>query len=356
MDKTAITVATYDKVAVNYARKFMDLSLYRETVEYFGDRIDPKGRVLDLACGPGNIAQFLLNRSPELKWTGLDLSTEMIKIARAALPQAEFLVRDIRTPGYPAFFFEAVVASFALPYLDDREALDFIATIGRIVKPDGLIYLSCMEGKESRYETASFSAGNLIYLNYFSEVFLREAFATNGLEIVKLFKQDYPEPDGSVTLDLVFILRKKTIVEDVAVDYLVFTAADCRETLEFWSVVPGLKLWPEGEDSPEAIKHFINRNPGLSFIARQNGRIVGALLCGHDGRRGSIYHLAVAPQARFRGIGKQLLELSLEQLRQSGIRKCRLFVLEGNRTAELFYHKLGWQAESAARPYAKSLF
>ncbi len=208
MDKTAITVATYDKVAENYARKFMDLNLYRDTVEYFGDRIDPKGRVLDLACGPGNLAQFLLKRSPELQWIGLDLSTEMIKIARTTLPQAEFLVRDIRTPGYAADSFEAVVASFALPYLDDREASEFIATIGRLVKQGGLIYLSCMEGKGSRYETASFSGGNLIYLNYFSEVFLREAFAANGLEIVKLFKQDYPEPDGSVTLDLIFILRK----------------------------------------------------------------------------------------------------------------------------------------------------
>ena len=96
-------------------------------------------------------------------------------------------------------------------------------------------------------------------------------------------------------------------------------------------------LWQDGEgiglsnaDSEANIQRFLARNPALSFVAVHNGRIVGAILCGHDGRRGYIYHLFVAKPHRNKGIGRRLVTKSLERLKEEGIDKCHLFVFARN--------------------------
>ncbi len=115
---------------------------------------------------------------------------------------------DVRDPAFDPNSVDAIVAAFCLPYLYDPEAKKFISDIGKIVKPDVVIYLSCMQGETSGFETASFTGGNEIFMNYFTEDFLKTAFDENGLTIQKQMNQDYPEPGGGITIDMIFILRK----------------------------------------------------------------------------------------------------------------------------------------------------
>lgn len=75
-----------------------------------------------------------------------------------------------------------------------------------------------------------------------------------------------------------------------------------------------------GEDSIYGITAYLERNPGFSFVAKYNGKIIGAVMCGHDGRRGLLHHLAVDNQFRKMGIGKTLLQMSLEQLGKINIK------------------------------------
>lgn len=210
MDKTELTINTYDYSAKNYEKNFMDLNLYKDTLEYFCELIAFDSRVLDLACGPGNITKFLLDKNPGLNIIGIDLSKEMIKLAKNNVPKAEFYVRDVRDLDFEIEEFEVVVSSFCLPYLYDHEAIEFINKISSVLKKEGLIYLSAMEGTGHDLEEASFTEGNKLFINYYSEEFLRDLFQKNKLEVVKLFKQDYPEPDGTVTVDLIFILKKNS--------------------------------------------------------------------------------------------------------------------------------------------------
>jgi ubiquinone/menaquinone biosynthesis C-methylase UbiE len=208
MDKTALAIQMYDSAAASFAAKFMDLKFYRDSIAAFSELLSGDAKVLDLACGPGNVAKFLAEAHPGIAITGLDLAPAMIELARANVPQAEFQVRDIRDLDFAPASFDAVVAAFALPYLDHAEALKFIADIGRIVKENGLLYLSCMEGPSSRVETMSFAPDSRVWVNYYTEEFLREAFKKNGLAILQPLRQDYPEQDGSITVDMIFILRK----------------------------------------------------------------------------------------------------------------------------------------------------
>lgn len=95
-------------------------------------------------------------------------------------------------------------------------------------------------------------------------------------------------------------------------------------------------------DSPEGLARFLARNPGLSFVARDGDQIVGAVLCGHDGRRGYIDQLVVLESYRRRGIGRSLVSRCLYNLMRIGIRKWHLFVYEDNPGAIAFWRKLGW--------------
>jgi 2-polyprenyl-3-methyl-5-hydroxy-6-metoxy-1,4-benzoquinol methylase len=134
----------------------------------------------------------------------------MIKLAKNNVPNAEFYVRDIRELDFDSGKFEVIISSFCLPYLYDHEAIEFINKISSVLKKEGLIYLSTMEGTGHNLEEASFTGGNKLFINYYSEGFLRDLFQRNKLEVVKLFKQDYPEPDGTFTTDMIFILKKSS--------------------------------------------------------------------------------------------------------------------------------------------------
>ncbi|MCP4137442.1 MAG: GNAT family N-acetyltransferase [bacterium] len=132
-----------------------------------------------------------------------------------------------------------------------------------------------------------------------------------------------------------------------------FRAADCGEVLDLWRSIDGIYLHENGEDSVEGIGRYIARNRGLSFIAKKDNKIIGAVLCGHDGRRGIIHHLGVEEDFRMLGIAKKLLELSGAKLQEIGIKKSFLFVLKENPDAQSFYEQNGWIRENIVFVYSK---
>lgn len=143
-------------------------------------------------------------------------------------------------------------------------------------------------------------------------------------------------------------------LEDI-ITYQSFFKEDCQEVLDLWSNIPGIHLHNNGEDSIDGITAYLERNPGFSFVAKHNYKIIGAIMCGHDGRRGFIHHLAVDTKFRKSGIGRTLLQMSLEQLQKINIKKCALFVLKENTTGESFYKSLQWHEEDIVKIYAKVL-
>ena len=120
------------------------------------------------------------------------------------------------------------------------------------------------------------------------------------------------------------------------------TIADYDELIQLWQGCDGIGLHLHDVDSRQGIDAYLYRNPGSSFVARDRGRLVGAVLCGHDGRRGYLHHLAVAPPHREHGIGRQLAGNALAALRSIGLRKCHLFVFNDNRPALHFWNRVGW--------------
>lgn len=108
-----------------------------------------------------------------------------------------------------------------------------------------------------------------------------------------------------------------------------------------WQSCEGIGL--SEADAPERIQSYLDRNPGCSFIARQGDCILGAVLGGHDGRRGYLHHLAVLPEARKKGIGSRLVDAALQAIRQQGIDRVHIFVYADNKSGIAFWQRIGWR-------------
>ena len=123
--------------------------------------------------------------------------------------------------------------------------------------------------------------------------------------------------------------------------YRKMTAGDLVSVLQIWKVSDGIGL--SASDEVEELERFLRRNPGFSFIAAEDDEVVGALLCGHDGRRGYLHHLVVRDSHRRRGIGSHLVDLCLQSLRKDGIMKCHLFIFRSNEIGADFWKQIGWK-------------
>ena len=124
-------------------------------------------------------------------------------------------------------------------------------------------------------------------------------------------------------------------------EILEFTIADYEAAFALWESCEGIGL--SDADSRDAIQRYLQRNPGLSFVAKRNGKLVGALLSGHDGRRGYMHHLAVNESARRQGVGGRLVGASLDALKKLGIQKCHIFIFRNNTEGLSFWKSLGWE-------------
>jgi putative acetyltransferase len=111
-----------------------------------------------------------------------------------------------------------------------------------------------------------------------------------------------------------------------------------------WKRCEGVGL--SDADTLQSIQAYLDRNPGMSFIAKVDGGIVGSILGGHDGRRGYIHHLAVDTAWRRQGIARRLVETCLRALKEAGVQKTHIFIFNSNADGIAFWKSIGWTHRS----------
>ena len=119
------------------------------------------------------------------------------------------------------------------------------------------------------------------------------------------------------------------------------TIEDYDQIYELWMHINGFGI-RSIDDSREGIARFLKRNPTTSVVAEVDGKIVGGILCGHDGRRGCFYHVCVKPVYRRQGIGKQMVVFAMEALKAEKINKVSLIAFTTNDIGNAFWNTIGW--------------
>ncbi len=121
----------------------------------------------------------------------------------------------------------------------------------------------------------------------------------------------------------------------------IMTREDYDGVYALWTGTPGMGM-RSLDDSPSGIGRFLGRNPASCFVAEEGDFLAGAILCGHDGRRGYIYHAAVHPDFRRQGIGRALVRSALQALEAEGILKAALVVFAANESGNRFWESMGF--------------
>jgi ribosomal protein S18 acetylase RimI-like enzyme len=132
--------------------------------------------------------------------------------------------------------------------------------------------------------------------------------------------------------------------------YRNMNSSDHDAVMALWRTCNGISL--RDPDSCQGTEKYLERNPGLSFIAQNEIGIVGTLMAGHDGRRGYIQHLAVAPELRRMGVGDKLVGLCLDALKLQGIVKSHVHVLGDNGAGRAFWSSRGWVHRAEIEMYS----
>ena len=116
---------------------------------------------------------------------------------------------------------------------------------------------------------------------------------------------------------------------------------DYDNVFALWKTIKGFGI-RSVDDSREGIERFLKWNPGLSVVAEEDGKIVGAILCGSDGRRGCLYDVCVHKDYRRRGIGKTMVVWCMEKLKELQINKVSLIAFTQNDVGNAFWKEIGW--------------
>ena len=121
----------------------------------------------------------------------------------------------------------------------------------------------------------------------------------------------------------------------------VMTVEDYPEVKKLWMSIRGFAI-RSMDDSRDGVERFLRRNPSTSVVARVGGELVGAVLCGHDGRRGCLYHVCVREDFRRKGIGKAMVLFCTDALRAEKINKVSLIAFTSNDAGNAFWKEIGW--------------
>ena len=182
IDKNLIAVRTYDKIAKAYTQEFFDDKIDIKYLNKFSSLLPKKGRVLDVGCGPGNFPKYFLEKGFSVE--GIDLSTEMIKIARKMVPKGVFRIMDMRKLKYPNESFDGLCVAYSLYHIPSKQTLDVLKNFNRVLKPNGIIILMLQKGKGEGVIPEPFNPKEKMFFKYYQKGEIKNLLKKSGFKII----------------------------------------------------------------------------------------------------------------------------------------------------------------------------
>lgn len=209
MEEIVSAQELYSKYACQFDEKIGVLDLYDEVYKNFVEKSARKKTLLDLASGPGNVSAFITSLLPKLSVTCVDISEEMLSLAKTKMPQVKTVQSDILDLALTDQSFDMIVCAFGLPYIKHEDVGSLVAEISKYSAEKTTIYISCMQGDGYKVESVSFAGDEKVYMYYHAKSEIMDAFEKAGFSLLHYNEQKYPEQDGTDSTDMVFMFEKR---------------------------------------------------------------------------------------------------------------------------------------------------
>ena len=209
MNKYQINIETFDAVADQYWEKFNKFKLYEPSYDRFLSHLsDGEVSVLEVACGPGNVSRYLLNKNPAIILLGVDLAPQMIELAKLHNPQASYMVLDCRQIVSVGQSFDAIMCGFCLPYISWQDSKTLIQDMASLLNPNGWLCISLTKGNSlDEGFKGSKSSTHMTYVHYHPIDAVINAITESGLQFID--SQTVSHSHNDQQTDDVFIMAKK---------------------------------------------------------------------------------------------------------------------------------------------------
>jgi len=208
MDHSKQAAALFNKFAVLYQSRQMDVSAYAPELDHFISLLPHSSKVLEIACGPGNITKYVLDKNQRIDILGIDLAPNMIELAKANCPTATFEVMDCRELNSLDTKFDGVIVGFCLPYLHKGEAHNLFRDIAALLNDGGLLYLSTIEGAYEGSGLKKGSTGDEVFMHYYELQDIEALFAAVGFDIIST-RRTVVSTNPHADVDLLIVAKKQ---------------------------------------------------------------------------------------------------------------------------------------------------
>jgi ubiquinone/menaquinone biosynthesis C-methylase UbiE len=182
VDVIKLTNKTYEKIAKIYSDKYFEDSSALQFIDKFLSLLPAGSRILDMGSGPGNFAKYILSKNFQVQ--GIDLSKEMIKIAREKVPNVKFQLMDMRNLKFPTNSFDGLLVAYSLIHIPSNEILDTLRGFNKILKNNGKILIIAQAGEPDRIVDETLVEGGKIFLNFFTRKRIKDYLEEAGFKIV----------------------------------------------------------------------------------------------------------------------------------------------------------------------------
>lgn len=208
MDHSQHAASIFNKYAETYEERFMDVTMYAESLDFLLKEINNKSAsLLDVACGPANISKYLLNRNSQLNIEGIDLAENMLSLAKKNIPNGNFSICDARNLISLQKNYNVIISGFCFPYLTKEEVIQFILDASKCLLPKGLLFLSTMEKPYSESGLQKGSKGDGIMMHFHEGEYLNAALTTNNFEVLLVDRVITEMTTGERVVDLCMVAR-----------------------------------------------------------------------------------------------------------------------------------------------------
>lgn len=203
-------VALFNKLADAYQQKFFSVDAYQVYLDELHSHLKPGAHILDVACGPGNITHYLLQSGKNLRASGIDLAPNMVRLARANNPRAQFLVHDALQIDTLNQTFDALIAGFLFPYFSWDQVRFFLRKAHAILHSGGILYLSTMEDSYEKSRMRTSSTGDQLMMYFYESLFLENTLEELGFDILSVNRQPYILSETESDTDLIILAKKRS--------------------------------------------------------------------------------------------------------------------------------------------------